>query len=99
MDIVIWLRSLGLEQYEAAFRENAIDISVSVVAGAGNSVAIDPAHILSMPTGRRITHRIETDVNALAEAEAERAMAKKIRTNGRACEEHCLRNQRQVSKR
>jgi hypothetical protein len=22
MDIVIWLRSLGLEQYEAAFREN-----------------------------------------------------------------------------
>jgi hypothetical protein len=24
MDIVVWLRSLGLEQYEAAFRENAI---------------------------------------------------------------------------
>ena len=23
-----WLRSLGLEQYEAAFRENAIDLSV-----------------------------------------------------------------------
>jgi class 3 adenylate cyclase len=28
MDIVVWLRSLGLEQYEAAFRENAIDFSV-----------------------------------------------------------------------
>jgi class 3 adenylate cyclase/predicted ATPase len=28
MDIVVWLRSLGLEQYEAAFRENAIDVSV-----------------------------------------------------------------------
>src|SRR5215467_512442 len=24
MDIVVWLRSLGLEQYEASFRENAI---------------------------------------------------------------------------
>jgi hypothetical protein len=23
MDIVVWLRSLGLEEYEAAFRENA----------------------------------------------------------------------------
>ncbi len=28
MDLGIWLRSLGLEQYEAAFRENAIDDSV-----------------------------------------------------------------------
>jgi class 3 adenylate cyclase len=28
MDIVVWLRSLGLEQYEATFRENAIDFSV-----------------------------------------------------------------------
>jgi hypothetical protein len=25
MDIVVWLRSLGLEQYEAAFRDNKID--------------------------------------------------------------------------
>ena len=25
MDLGEWLRSLGLEQYEAAFRENAID--------------------------------------------------------------------------
>ena len=24
MDIVVWLRSLGLGQYEAAFRDNAI---------------------------------------------------------------------------
>ena len=28
MDLGGWLRSLGLEQYEAAFRENAIDESV-----------------------------------------------------------------------
>ena len=28
MDIVVWLRSLGLEQYEATFRDNAIDFSV-----------------------------------------------------------------------
>jgi SAM domain (Sterile alpha motif) len=28
MDIVVWLRSLGLEQYEAAFRENKIDATI-----------------------------------------------------------------------
>ena len=28
MDVASWLRSLGLEQYEAVFRENAIDLSV-----------------------------------------------------------------------
>jgi SAM domain (Sterile alpha motif) len=28
MDIVIWLRSLGLQRYEAAFRENEIDEAV-----------------------------------------------------------------------
>ena len=28
MDLARWLRSLGLEQYEAVFRENAIDLSV-----------------------------------------------------------------------
>ena len=28
MDIGVWLRSLSLEQYEAAFRENAIDADV-----------------------------------------------------------------------
>src|SRR4029450_6950069 len=28
MDLGVWLRSLGLEQYEAAFRRNAIDDSV-----------------------------------------------------------------------
>jgi hypothetical protein len=25
MDVLVWLRSLGLERYEAAFRENEID--------------------------------------------------------------------------
>ena len=28
MDVVVWLRSLGLEQYEATFRENAINEKV-----------------------------------------------------------------------
>ena len=28
MDVVSWLRSLGLEQYEALFRENDIDAGV-----------------------------------------------------------------------
>jgi hypothetical protein len=25
MDVVVWLRSLGLEEYEAAFRDNKIN--------------------------------------------------------------------------
>ena len=29
MDIAGWLRSIGLERYEAAFRENEIDESIS----------------------------------------------------------------------
>jgi SAM domain (Sterile alpha motif) len=28
MDVGVWLRSLGLGQYEAAFRDNAIDVDV-----------------------------------------------------------------------
>ncbi len=28
MDVGDWLRSLGLEQYEATFRDNAIDASI-----------------------------------------------------------------------
>ena len=28
MDVVVWLRSLGLEEYEAVFRENEIDETV-----------------------------------------------------------------------
>jgi class 3 adenylate cyclase len=28
MDIVVWLRSLGLEKYEPVFRENEIDVDV-----------------------------------------------------------------------
>src|SRR5215475_14595025 len=28
MDVGVWLRSLGLEQYEAAFQENAVDTEV-----------------------------------------------------------------------
>ena len=32
MDIVVWLRSLGLGKYEAAFRENDIDKELGVTA-------------------------------------------------------------------
>ena len=28
MDVAVWLRSLGLEKYEAAFRDNEVDDSV-----------------------------------------------------------------------
>jgi uncharacterized caspase-like protein len=34
MDVVVWLRSLGLEQYEATFRDNAIDDSARKATAA-----------------------------------------------------------------
>jgi hypothetical protein len=33
MDVVVWLRSLGLGKYEAAFRENEIEESVDLKVG------------------------------------------------------------------
>ena len=39
MDVAVWLRSLGLEQYEALFPENDIDAEV-LVARVVASVAV-----------------------------------------------------------
>ena len=36
MDVVVWLRSLGLGKYEAAFRENEIDETVLPGLTAGD---------------------------------------------------------------
>ena len=58
MDIVVWLRSLGLGQYEAAFRDNEIDetvlpsltaedlkdLGVSIVGHAANSSMLSPLY-------------------------------------------------------
>ena len=38
MDVVVWLRSLGLGKYEAAFRENDIDETVLLVGEPGRIV-------------------------------------------------------------
>ncbi len=40
MDIVVWLRSLGLGKYEAAFRNNEIDETVLPELTAEDSKAI-----------------------------------------------------------
>src|SRR6516165_12517440 len=48
MDLGGWLRSLGLEQYEAAFRENAIDESVLP------DLTEDHLRELGIPLGGRI---------------------------------------------
>jgi len=36
MDVAVWLRNLGLEQYEAAFRENAITEKILLRLTAGD---------------------------------------------------------------
>jgi SAM domain (Sterile alpha motif) len=39
MDIVVWLRSLGLGKYEAAFRENEIDDTVLLSCSSSRSAS------------------------------------------------------------
>jgi class 3 adenylate cyclase/predicted ATPase len=48
MDVVVWLRSLGLEQYEAVFRENEIDESVLT------DLTEDHLRELGFPLGARL---------------------------------------------
>jgi class 3 adenylate cyclase len=48
MDLGGWLRSLGLEQYEAAFRENAIDDTVL------HDLSEDHLREIDIPLGARI---------------------------------------------
>src|SRR5215471_3935109 len=48
MDLGDWLRSLGLEQYEAAFRENAIDETVL------HDLTEDHLREIGIPLGARL---------------------------------------------
>ena len=64
MDIVVWLRSLGLGKYEAAFRENEIDETVlpslthetlkelGVTALGHRRILLDAVAALRSDTGR-----------------------------------------------
>ena len=61
MDVVVWLRSLGLGQYEAAFRENEIDETVlpnlpvtwALVFGAHRRRGKGPNRRIKRGLGRR----------------------------------------------
>src|SRR5262245_49744401 len=63
MDIERWLRSLGLEQYEAAFRENAIDDSIllSLTAEDLKEMGVGP-----IGHRRKVLAALRTDVSAKA---------------------------------
>jgi hypothetical protein len=50
MDIVVWLRSLGLGKYEAAFRENEIDETVLP--------SLTEEHLKQLGVARRRTLRL-----------------------------------------
>jgi hypothetical protein len=52
MDVVVWLRSLGLERYEAAFRQNDIDETV-----LPNLTAADRGALSSLMPERRFRRR------------------------------------------
>ena len=52
MDVGGWLRSLGLEQYEAVFRENGIDESVL------SDLAEDHLREMGFPLGARLNKQV-----------------------------------------
>jgi hypothetical protein len=71
VDVGAWLKSLGLEQYEAAFRENAVDaevlptltgeelkdIGVSLIHHRRRLLeAIAKLQVTAQPTPMRLTH-------------------------------------------
>jgi hypothetical protein len=58
MDLGGWLRSLGLEQYEAIFRENAIDADVL------NDLTEDHLREIGLPLGARL--KLLKAISALA---------------------------------
>ena len=41
MDVAVWLRALGLERYEQAFRENDVDGELLRLAGPLSGEALD----------------------------------------------------------
>ena len=63
MDIVVWLRSLGLGKYEAIFRENEIDETrtsrslASAPWGTGASYSMQSLHCALMLERKRLPSR------------------------------------------
>ena len=58
MDIGVWLRSLGLEQYETLFRENDIDLEIISDLTDGDLEKIGVARAPQAPVeGRRSARR------------------------------------------
>ena len=55
MDVMVWLRGLGLGKYEAAFRENEIDGTVlpNLTADDLKELGVDPFAIASSSGGSR----------------------------------------------
>jgi hypothetical protein len=72
MDLGAWLRSLGLEQYEAAFRENAIDDTVL------HDLTEDHLREIGIPLGARLK-LLKAIVALGARAEATRPSANRPR--------------------
>ena len=64
MDVVVWLRSLGLGKYEAAFREN--DIDETVLPGL--------THETSLASGQLSIDRVGSGYHEAALADAHRAV-------------------------
>src|SRR4029453_531309 len=58
MDLGVWLQSLGLEQYEAEFRENAIDTDIL------HDLTEDHLREMGLPLGARL--KLLKAISALA---------------------------------
>ncbi len=81
MDIGDWLRSLGLERYEAAFRENEIDETV-----LPNLTAEDLKELGVNALGHR---RILLDAIAALRGDTQASLPKAPQDSRQVCNGHC----------
>jgi hypothetical protein len=72
MDVADWLRALGLERYEAAFRENDVDaellpnLTADDLKDLGVTSVGHRRHLLEAIAALRLKVRAEADPNQLA---------------------------------
>src|SRR5246127_3613189 len=91
MDIVVWLRSLGLEQYEVAFRENEISEKVlpSLTAEDLKEIGVGPvghrrmileaiAALRADASGKALTADVTTSPSAPSVSPEDRAERRQV---------------------
>src|ERR1700751_5739600 len=86
MDVVVWLRSLGLEEYEAAFRDNKIDERVlpNLTQEDLKEIGVGPVGHRRVLLGAIAALRGDTSATALSSDAANTSSAPSVHPEDRA---------------